>query len=103
MTHLGGFIVMGVKGIVHSDWLGAGPAVSPIGSQLAKEEIGKLGPPCTIEMSCGRLWQIFWTLPRQNCHKTHPPPPQLGNCLILQQIQERLIQTVYFSVLCHIY
>jgi hypothetical protein len=45
MTCLGGFYVMAVKGLFHSDWLGAGPAVSPIGSQLGKGEIGRLGTP----------------------------------------------------------
>jgi hypothetical protein len=31
MTYLAGLFVIGVKGLFHSDWLGAGPAVSPIG------------------------------------------------------------------------
>jgi hypothetical protein len=33
MTYLAFFIVIGVKGLFHSVWLGAGPAASPIGPQ----------------------------------------------------------------------
>jgi hypothetical protein len=49
MTYLAGFIVIRVKGVFHSDWLGA---VSPIGPQLFDGETGQSGnPPCTIEVS----------------------------------------------------
>jgi hypothetical protein len=33
MTYLAGFIIIGVKGLFHSDWR-AGPAASPTGAQV---------------------------------------------------------------------
>jgi hypothetical protein len=48
MTYLVGFIVIGVKGLFHSDWLGAGPAASPIGPQLGEGETGKSGTTSSI-------------------------------------------------------
>jgi hypothetical protein len=45
MTYLGGFIIIGVKGLFHSDWLGAGLAESPIGSELGEGKMGKSSNP----------------------------------------------------------
>jgi hypothetical protein len=45
MTYLAGFIVIGVKGFFHSDWLGAGLSASPIGPQLVAGETGKSSSP----------------------------------------------------------
>jgi hypothetical protein len=54
MTYLAGFIVIGVKCLFYSDWLGAGPAASTIGSQLGEGETGKSGNThCTIDVNCG--------------------------------------------------
>jgi hypothetical protein len=55
MTYLVGFIIIGVKGLFHSDWLGA----SPIGPQL---RVGKNGKSRWI-------WQVFLTV-----HRHHPHP-----------------------------
>ncbi len=61
-------------------WI-TGLAASPIGPQLGEGETGKSGTPPptievrTIEVSGGWIWQVFSTLPRQNCHVTHPLPP----------------------------
>jgi hypothetical protein len=48
MTYLAGFIVIGVKGLLNSDLLGAGPAASPIGPQLDAGEVGKSGNPPSL-------------------------------------------------------
>jgi hypothetical protein len=102
-TYLSAFIAIVVKGLFHSDWLGACPAASPIGPQLGEGETGKSGKPLsTIDLSCWWIWQVFLTLPRQNCHVTHPPPFQLRTCSTLQQIQDKLLVTVYVIFLCHI-
>jgi hypothetical protein len=54
MTYLASFIVIGVKCLFYSDWLGAGPAASPIGPQLGEGETGKSGNTHrTIDVNCG--------------------------------------------------
>ncbi len=63
-----------MKGLFHSDWLGASPVASPIGPQLGEEEMGKSGNPLTIVVSCGWIWQVFLTVLSENCHVTHPFP-----------------------------
>ncbi len=99
MTYLVSFNIIWVKGLLNSDWLCASPAASPIGPQLRDGETGKSSTPPpsnTIEI-IGRL-----TLPRQNCHVTQQPTSQRRNCSTLQQILDKLLQTVYFIILFHI-
>jgi hypothetical protein len=45
MTYLASYIIIWVKGLFHSDWLGASLAVSPIGPQLGEGEIGQSSNP----------------------------------------------------------
>ncbi len=43
MTYLAAFNIIGVKGLFHSDWLGASPSAPPIGPQLVAGETVKFG------------------------------------------------------------
>jgi hypothetical protein len=45
MTYPSSFIIIGVKGLLHSDWLGAGPAASPIGASWERERWENLATP----------------------------------------------------------
>jgi hypothetical protein len=45
MNYLASFLVIGVKGLLHSEWLGTSPAASPIGPQLGEGKTGKSGTP----------------------------------------------------------
>jgi hypothetical protein len=74
MTNLAGFIAIGVKGLFHSYWMDAGPAASSIGWEREK---WKFQQPFlhTIDESCWRIWQVFSTLTKHNCHMTTPLLP----------------------------
>jgi hypothetical protein len=50
MTYLAGFIITGMKGLFHSDWLDAGLVAYPIGQQLVAGETGKFGNPPVLYM-----------------------------------------------------
>jgi hypothetical protein len=66
MTNLAGFIIIVVKGLLHSDWLGAGPAASPISASWERERWENLANPLprTIDRNGGQIQQVFLTLPR---------------------------------------
>jgi hypothetical protein len=76
MIYQASFIVIGVKGLFHSDRLGAGPAASLIGPQMGEEERWEnpTTPACAI---CrGKLPPTlagFLDSSGQNCHVTHTP------------------------------
>jgi hypothetical protein len=57
MTYLACFIVIVVKGLFHSDWLGVGPAA--IGPLLVAGQMGKSGNPphyrCELGVNSGFL------------------------------------------------
>jgi hypothetical protein len=66
MTNPAGLIITGVKGLLHSDWLGAGPAASPIGASWERERWENLANPLarTKDGNGGQIQQVFLTLPR---------------------------------------
>ncbi len=75
MTYLESFIAIGVKGLFHFDWLGAGLA-SFIGPQLGEGNIQETygnPPPPAVDVNWGQIWQVFLTLPGQNSNVTHHP------------------------------
>jgi hypothetical protein len=51
MTYLAGFIVIRVKGLFRSDWLGASLEASPIGPQLVGGKMGNASNP-TAHYGC---------------------------------------------------
>ncbi len=78
ITYLIGLHVVGITCLFRANWLVARrqPAASPIGIQLTGVEMGK---PCTpsprsMKVSSQRIWLVFLTLPRQNCHMTYTQP-----------------------------
>jgi hypothetical protein len=78
MTYLAGFIIIGAKGLfVLIRWV----TESSISYWPTARE--NLAPPPTIEVSCGRIWQVFLTLSRHDCHMTHSAPHSCAysNCL----------------------
>ncbi len=59
MTYLASYIIIWVKGLFHSVWLGASLAVSPFDPQLGEGETGQSSnpapPPRTTDKAMGRF------------------------------------------------
>ncbi len=78
--YLAGFIIMGMKGLYHANWLGESPAASPIGSQLGEWETRKSGnlPPLhyRYEVNTG-FGRFSWLCPGRTVTWHTTPPPLL--------------------------
>ncbi len=103
MTYLASFIIIGIKGLFRSDWLGEARAASPVGPQLVAGETGKSSNPpphvgCELERDLAGFLDSAWAGQSLDT----PPAFQLCNLSIIHHFQDKLLQTVYFIIMCHI-
>jgi hypothetical protein len=69
------FIIIGVKGLFHSDWLGAGLAASPIGPQLGEGETEKYGYPAALYSRGELQLDLVGFLDSVLAESSHDTPP----------------------------
>jgi hypothetical protein len=98
MTYLASFIIIGVKGLFRSDIMGAGL----VHSWERERWENSATPSAPIEVSYRQIWKGLLTLLRLNCHITHTSL-LVAQLLLSSQIQKKLLQIVYFIIMCHIY